>query len=199
MRSRSGASGLTTFCEYRKALSNWLVFYQANLPDVSKLGVTQTTIMEPIQHDEFLGAVFDRARFVGSIIALSSEKEFARVLKTAKEAGKPGLLLRSYVERLQSAKIIQRSEKPWISISTVLGVKTRDLDAFNWIAQTEPDDLAIDEFGNLYFSPILTTHVLFTDRRVLQSKIRERNLVVILLALGLMLTMARLFIGISEA
>ena len=78
-------------------------------------------------------------------------------------------------------------------------VKTRDLDAFNWIAQTEPHDLAIDEFGNLYFSPILTTHVLFTDGQVLRSKIRERNLVIILLALGLMLTMARLFIGISEA
>ena len=111
--------------------------------------------MEPVPYTDFLANQFHRARMIEDLIAEGKNKEFARILLAGKMAGQSGILLDSFVHRLDEAKRIGRNESGWVSVHSLFETRARDKSAFRWIVQLEPGDLAIDEHGNLYFSLLL--------------------------------------------
>ncbi|MBN8510503.1 MAG: hypothetical protein J0L57_18070 [Burkholderiales bacterium] len=152
--------------------------------------------MEPVPYDDFLVELFDRARTVDAIIANAATREFARVLKAAKDAGTSSTLLDSYVGRVREAKRIARSEEPWVSAFQLFETRDRDKDVFHWVLRAEPGDVAIDEQGALYLSPTLANSALYTDRHNLRLRSKnQRTIIVVLVGIMVLLALRALFSG----
>lgn len=145
--------------------------------------------MEPVPYDSFLADIFDRARTVDAIIAEANTKEFARVLKAGNAAGTSSIFLDSYVLRIREAKRIVRGEKPWVSAFQLFESRSRDIDAFRWVVQAEPGDVAVDEVGGLYLSPTLANSVLYTDRQNLRSRSKDQRTIILVLT-GVLILLA---------